>query len=499
VAKDGGDKKAQAFARYALVRFRLLQGESAANCQGEGSEVARLLKELDEKKHAGSVLLLLAQNSISSSFSGKSSSALRFASEALALFDQQADKASAHITLAEAHMASCNYDEAILATGKALPLLQGDVDREASTMILAAKAHLMKKEFIQAEASANSAAQKGSSNRGLAASAKGVLAESLLARGQDNGKEVAREALELAKASRDAVLEAYLRQLLAKHLLASDPLEALDLARKAMAIHLLKGESKHEAVATHTAAKAHLALRDYDSALQLSLQAVCIANGIGDSVLEASALHTASQARVSNGQIGEALLAARKSAELFHSIGDKEGEKVVASAINKIQDKMPPPHRPTNVLMTSNPAAGPTNLVTQARHCVVWNQPCKEGAYINYALELIRLIDDVSKSTTMTPLIVCSSGSMGRLLGTPVPGQQKDINSMSVWGVVRTVRLEMPRLPLIACDLPSDADGSEMARVICDATDNAGPRNEVAYAKVAGDGKELLQKLGRDS
>jgi len=302
-ARDNGDKKAQAFALYASLRLRVLQGERVGSCQAEAMEATRLLKELGEKKHAATMLLMLATNSLSSGFDQKPSAALRYASDAFGLFDDASDKAAALTT----------------------------------------------------------------------------------------------------------------------------------------------------------------------------------------------------QARMGKGRIGEALLAARKSAELFHAIGDKDGEKTVAIAITKIQDKMPPPHRPQNVLLTSNPASAPTNLITQARHCVVWNNPCKEGAYINYNLELLRLIDDISKSTTQTPIVVCSMGAMGRHLGCPVPGQQKDINSMSIWGVVRTVRLEMPRMPIFTVDLPTDADGSELARVICDATQDSGPRSEVAYSKVAGDGQALLAKMGRDT
>merc|ERR1712129_31219 len=179
-------------------------------------------------------------------------------------------------------------------------------------------------------------------------------------------------------------------------------------------------------------------------------------------------------------------------------MGDKQGERMVALDIAKIQDQMPPPHRPTNVLFTPDPAGDPMDLLNQARHCVVWNQPCKGGAPMDYNLELLRLVWDISKSTTQTTVIVCSMGAMGRLLGTHVPGQQTYVNSMSIWGVVRTIRLEMPKLQIFTVDLPTDADGSELARVICDASKDPGPRMEVAYAKVAGDGKDLLQKLGKD-
>jgi len=499
-ARDNGDKKAQAFALYASLRLRVLQGERVGSCQAEAMEATRLLKELGEKKHAATMLLMLANNSLSSGFDQKPSAALRYASDAFGLFDDASDKAAALTTQAEAHIAAKNPGEAVAVAAKALLLLQGNAPMEASTMILTAKAQLMNKEFVQAETSATSAIAKAGPDHALVASAKCVVAESMFARGQQgNGREVAVEGLELARAGQDIMAEASLLHLLAKSSLSSDPLESVDYAEKALTIYLLRGEPTLEAAATHTAAKAHLAIKNYDAALQLSMQASSLGNGNGDVVMEASALHTASQARMGKGRIGEALLAARKSAELFHAIGDKDGEKTVAIAITKIQDKMPPPHRPQNVLLTSNPASAPTNLITQARHCVVWNNPCKEGAYINYNLELLRLIDDISKSTTQTPIVVCSMGAMGRHLGCPVPGQQKDINSMSIWGVVRTVRLEMPRMPIFTVDLPTDADGSELARVICDATQDSGPRSEVAYSKVAGDGQALLAKMGRDT
>lgn len=497
VSRGNGDQKSEAFALYAVIRLRLLQGDSASSCQQASMEATKLLRELGEKKHAATLQLLLARSSLSPGFGLKTAAALRHAAEAFTLFDAQADKASALMVQAEAQLSAKNGAEAIATANKALPLLQGDAIREAATMILIAKAHILSKAFIQAEESATSAVGKASSDNGLLASAKAVVAESMLGRGHAKAKEAAAEALELAKGT-NADVEASLLHLLAKNSLPSNPREALDYASKAMTINMLKGETKQEAAATHTAAKAHLAVKEYDSALQLSMQAAQAATSVGDTVMQASALYTASQARIGKGQTGDALLAARKSAELFHSIGDKEGEKTVASAINKIQDKMPPPHRPTNVLNIPNQMGSPTNLMNQVKHCVVWNTPCKEGAYTSYTLELLRLVDDISKSSTpQIPLIICSMGTMGRHLACPVPGQQKDVHSMSVWGVIRTVRLEMPRLPICAVDLPTDADGAEMARVICDATADAGPRMEVAYSKVEGDGAKLLEKLGR--
>jgi len=504
LAKSTGDKKAQAFASYALVRYKLLQstGEDAAKCQTEVAAISQSLVGVGEKQHAGSILLLIARSSIQPGFSPKPSTALRFASDAFNLFESQADKASALIVQAEAYLVLKKGKEVMEAAGKAFPLLQGDAAREASTLLLVAKAHLIIKEFMQAEAVANSAIAKAPNDNVIVLHAKVVVAEALMSRGtpdvQAKGKEAANEALGLAKANKDALSQATLLALLAKNCLASDPLEALEFATKAMTIFLLKTDTICEGAAMHTAAKAHLALKAYAAALPLSMQVVCLANGIGDVVLEASALHTASQARLGMRRVGEALQLARKSAELFHSIGEKEGERVVVQSMSKIQGQMPPAHRPENVISTSSPTVVPANLMTSARNCIVWTPPTKNGAYVYYSCQLLRLVQEIQNSGTLTPLLVCSMGCMGRFLGTHVPAQHKDVNSMSVYGVIRTVRLEMPKLPIAAVDLPTDADGSEIARILCDAMADSGVRSEVAYAKVEAGGAATLKKYGRD-
>merc|ERR1711972_67112 len=181
---------------------------------------------------------------------------------------------------------------------------------------------------------------------------------------------------------------------------------------------------------------------------------------------------------------------------LFKSVGDQNLENIASNMITDIKDKMPPPHRPTNVISLANPMQAATDVMKQSRHCVVWNNAIKDGAYMYYVLEMIRFLVDLQKHAIESPVIICSMGAFGGQVGQPVPGQQKDINSISVWGMVRTARLEMPRLDIRAVDLPTDADGREIARVICDATEDSGVRNEVAYSKVA-DANELLLKYGK--
>merc|ERR1712176_1132308 len=107
--------------------------------------------------------------------------------------------------------------------------------------------------------------------------------------------------------------------------------------------------------------------------------------------------------------------------------------------------------------------------------------PVNQHAYIVYSLELLKLVDDVKNQTAKTSILVTTQGVMARQLGQEMAGNWTAIAAAVVWGMVRTIRLESPRLNVSTVDLPTGASPHEITECFRSAQLNSGPRHEIAY------------------
>jgi len=106
-----------------------------------------------------------------------------------------------------------------------------------------------------------------------------------------------------------------------------------------------------------------------------------------------------------------------------------------------------------------------------------------------YCLELLKFCDDLKNIPDKINFIVLTRGVMARHLGEPVPSQYEGVIATTVWAVVRTIRLESPKLLVATVDVPSSCTVHEMTDCIRAAQQDAGPRNEISF--VIDRGKQL--------
>jgi len=501
--KEKGKKKAEACGLFALFSVQLAQGEPLIEILKVTSDSVKLFKEAGDKAQAGEVQLALAKALLPT----KKEETLRWSKEALTTFKDAGVKAGQARALqlqATAALELRIFDAALGPAKDAMKLYRELKDKagEAYTQYQIASVHLGNGEPQDALQTAKEAidSAKAAGASSAQAAAMQVCAEALMSTGSvAEGKAMAAEALGLFDSEgADRKVEASVMLTLAKASMSSDTDEASQYAEHAMTLFLLLGNAKGELEAMQTAAKASLLLKSYDSALTLAMQSVVMAVELGDKVAEAKSLQMTSEARLAKGRAGEALLAARKAGEIYTSLKDRAGKKEVDKAIVKIEEKMPPPHRPTNVLQfpaATGTGAVPNNIQNAFRDCIIWNNSFKEGSYTAYIIELLKFIDDITKSSLQTQILICANNSYGRFMAQDAPAQLSQVQSGCVWGVVRTIRLEQPRIRCSTVDLSAGMDGKEIARAICDAAEDSGSRDEVCYSKVL-DAEETRKKMG---
>merc|ERR1719401_1677761 len=198
------------------------------------------------------------------------------------------------------------------------------------------------------------------------------------------------------------------------------------------------------------------------------MQAVVLARESGDKLGEANALHTGTNGMIAKGRYGEAIRMAKEVQTLFRDLGQKEMEESAQIMVAKIEAAIPARGPgPRTILQPMDDArlGSQRSLFQENPNCVIWAPPVNQHAYIMFCLELLKLVDDLKNQSSKTSILVTCQGSFG----------------MTVFAVVRTVRLESPRLHISSVDVPPAATAYEIAECLRAAMIDTGTRNEVSY------------------
>jgi len=455
--KQGADKDVQGSALLVMAATKLARSEPA-EAQGHADEALKIFKGLGDKQMEASALATLANARI---VLKDSSAALTAAKDALGLFRDLGDKegeAAALETLKDAYGLSQPGMAQQLISDDALAYHQGRGDSKRQAEVLQAMANAEKDPQIA------------------------------LAR--------AKEAVALFRSLGDSREEGCTLLMMANKNLKMDSegLAALMAADRAKSIFLLLGDKKYQSLASHAAAQGHMLIGDYDFGIQSAMQAAVLARDVGDKWGEATALHTATNGVLAKGRYGEALRMAKDVQGLFKALGSQDMEENSKRMVDKIQEAMPsctPVPRMYIQPMDDARLAGQRSLFQENPNCVVWTTPCSSHTYLYYCMELLKLVDDMKNQSTKTAILVTSQGSFGRQVGEPIPSQMEGTYAMSVWAVIRTIRLESPRLHIAAVDVPPAATPYEITEVIRAAQIESGTRNEIAFFV------DRKQQLGR--
>merc|ERR1719401_83002 len=261
-------------------------------------------------------------------------------------------------------------------------------------------------------------------------------------------------------------------------------MEAMMAADRARSLFLALGEKKLQGLASHLVAQAQLLMGETDTGMSAAMQAVVLARDAGDKWGEANALFTATNGQISKGHLAEGLRMAREAQSLFKALGSAEGEACAENFVLKLEDGLPnkiPGPRTHISPMDDTRLGAQRSLFQEHPNCVIWTPPMTSQTYIMYSLELLKLVDDLKNMSTKTSVLAVSQGALGRQTGEVIPSRMEAIYGNSIWAMVRTVRLESPRLHISSVDVPTGATCWEIAECLRAAQLDSGNRMEVSY------------------
>jgi len=454
-ARSLGDKALEAAALRQVAAALLLEDRRTEDALRAAQEAHDASNSSGDKQGKAAALLLMARAELARSASTK---AQEHYQEALDLSKQEGNKKGEGLALqlaSEVHLAQGDSEAALKAAIDAVALLResGDKQAEVAALHAGARAHI---------------------SRG---GAKAV----------DEAVTLARDAAAICKVLGDARREAMSLQMVASAKLSVPDgiLEAIMAAERARSLFLSLGDKRRQGLASHTVAQGNIQLGEVDFGLQAAMQAVVLAREAGDRWGEATALHTATHAVIRNGRYAEGLRMAKEVQALFRKLGCKQMQEAATNMIARIQETLPSrgPGPRAYIQPHDDARLGGSNksLFQEQPTCVVWNAPVTQLCYLVYCLELLKLVDDLKNNTAKTSILVTTQGVMARQVGQELASNWTGVGAATVWALVRTVRLESPRLNISTVDLPTGASPNEITECLRGAQITAGPRNEIAF------------------
>ncbi|CAK9041625.1 unnamed protein product [Durusdinium trenchii] len=98
-------------------------------------------------------------------------------------------------------------------------------------------------------------------------------------------------------------------------------------------------------------------------------------------------------------------------------------------------------------------------------HCVVFGTALSDNSATQMCLELMDLIGAMAKGDIpKVPVVVQTRGVFGRLCGDMTYGSMTSVAAVTLWGLIRTARLEMPKVPILTLDFQPTMTVAQITR-----------------------------------
>jgi len=98
-------------------------------------------------------------------------------------------------------------------------------------------------------------------------------------------------------------------------------------------------------------------------------------------------------------------------------------------------------------------------------HCVVFGTSLSDNSATQMCLEFMDLVGAMAKGEVpKIPVIVQTRGVFGRLCGDMVTGHMTQVAAVTLWGLLRTCRVEMPQVPILSLDFAPGMSTAQIPR-----------------------------------
>ncbi|CAE8621815.1 unnamed protein product, partial [Polarella glacialis] len=100
-------------------------------------------------------------------------------------------------------------------------------------------------------------------------------------------------------------------------------------------------------------------------------------------------------------------------------------------------------------------------------HCIVWGHSMSDNSPTQNCLELMALAGAMAKGDiAKIPILVQTCGVHGRLVGDMATASQSMVSAVALWGMIRTIRVEMPQVQILTMDFAPGLSSLQIPRML---------------------------------
>mmetsp|Transcript_124741 Transcript_124741/g.216256 ORF Transcript_124741/g.216256 Transcript_124741/m.216256 type:complete len:332 (-) Transcript_124741:149-1144(-) len=145
----------------------------------------------------------------------------------------------------------------------------------------------------------------------------------------------------------------------------------------------------------------------------------------------------------------------------------KKPKKATEMKISKEALKEATKGKHSSIIPAAGRADHPAAVLPKApQQIVLWGNAMTDGSVTAWGTDFSVLLNAMSQAGARIPILVMTRGSYGRFMGESVAANWNNASSMSMWGLVRTARQEIPNIPMLLVEVPYGTPLAEIPRCL---------------------------------
>jgi len=385
-------------------------------------------------------------------------------------------EAQALVALAELQLANGDGEAGLASAQQAVAASQaaGSKELEATVLRTLVSAQLAKEDDTAAMKTATDALAKSreaGSKTDEAASLR-AMAEISLAKGNTSQAiETATEMLTVCSDSGNVGGEAYAKLILANAILSTDAgsMEGLTQGKEALALFDAAGDIFGTANTLYMLATGFFARADLEEGLKCAREALAIFRSTGDTANEEYLKAMIEEARYMTAEYRKQ--APKRPMMLPTGSGPPPSAGPIACPVT--ESRVPKEALETAVaarkywgipkMVQPDPTVDAVERAPS--HAIVWGQNLSDNIATQVCVEFGDLVATMAKGdVAKIPIIVTTCGVNGRMTGEHVPTHMTGVSAVTVWGMVRTIRQEIPQVQCLLLDFSAAQTAAQIPR-----------------------------------
>jgi len=447
---------------------------------------------------------------------GDYEAALDKASEAATFFKEVNDQSGLAVAQLAVAMINEDIDTAVQAADEAADIFKaaGQTENQVEMLLTTAKLQLQKEATSEAMRAAKTALDicKAKGHKQKQEEALGVIIDVNLMMDKDtDANDAANNALAIAKESGNKFGEAAALNTLGQLAMQKGDLKAAsEYAQQMLEVCKASDNTSGQAAALHTIATTLLARDEYsEEGFDAAQESVALYRAVGDTVGGASALHTFANCLFMRGEFKSGLQIAREALDCFRITGDVTQAEALKSTIddaraefNASRQLAPAPRQKKTELARALAGPGKTVCNTPAtmaddeiqeaserskawgvpkhvepdaitaaagtlpKQMVLWGKCLGDFSGNEVCADFSEFITVMAKRDVKIPIIVLTSSVYARSTGQMAPGSLPAVSGITMWGLIRTTRQEIPAVVTALVDINGTKSYQQYPRML---------------------------------